>query len=128
MTTSGPITIGGDATASVLITGSGNIVYAGARDIPRWPQFSHYLRMLSVISSPVANPAGDGIPEGATLDVWGEWERLCNAVSSARDSVADPSCEMIHSTSCCPWAEPALESPGVPNRSPRMASRMAPMT
>ena len=87
MTTS-PVTIGGDATANVIISGSGNVVYAGARDMPRWPQFSRYLRMLAVIASPVANPAGDGDPDGATLDVWGEWERLCNAVSSAHDAVA----------------------------------------
>ncbi|MCO6450457.1 MAG: CHAT domain-containing protein, partial [Caldilineales bacterium] len=48
---------------------------------------AHYLRMLAVIASPISNREGTGAPDGVTLDVWGEWERLALAVSAARDPV-----------------------------------------
>lgn len=49
------------------------------------PAERHRLRMLAVLASPVAGPDGDGPPLGPPLDLWGEWERLAEALG-ARDA------------------------------------------
>jgi hypothetical protein len=47
----------------------------------------HHLRMLAVLASPVSDGSGENPPEGPPLDLWGEWERLAEALG-ARDAVA----------------------------------------
>lgn len=61
-----------------------------------------YLRMLAVLSAPVANECGDDRPDGRVLDVWGEWERLRQATDQARDPVSGQG---------APWAVVRLVPP-----------------
>ncbi len=78
-----------------------NIVVSAA-EFAGEPRARHYLRMLAVLAAPVTNARGDGPPDGRSLNVWGEWERLRQATEHAHDVVDERG---------APWAVVRLAPP-----------------
>ncbi|WP_288089002.1 hypothetical protein [Roseiflexus sp.] len=85
MSNPGHIDIGGDATHSILITGSHNVIQIGqaaaqARSAGCDP--AQMLRVAAILAAPVFDPRDHNRPP-ALLDLRAEWARLARAIHDA---------------------------------------------
>jgi len=94
------IAIGGHVTSSVVVAGPVHVHWTAAT-APTRPEFKRYLRMLAVVAAPVVGLTVND-PPPAPLDLWGEWQRLEQAIRSAWDRVKGQG---------APWAVVRLNPP-----------------
>jgi len=94
------IAIGGHVASSVVATGPVHVHWTAAT-APTRPEFKRYLRMLAVVAAPVVGFTVND-PPPAPLDLWGEWQRLEQAIRSAWDRVKGQG---------APWAVVRLNPP-----------------
>jgi len=94
------IAIGGHVIGSLVATGPVHVHWTAAT-APTRPEFKRYLRMLAVVAAPVVGLTVND-PPPAPLDLWGEWQRLEQAIRSAWDWVKGQG---------APWAVVRLNPP-----------------
>lgn len=79
---SGNIGAGGDVAGSILVSGSHNVVTLSAVQAAQTPELRRYLRMLTVIASPIADETQRKPPASPPLDHYEQARERFIAVGS----------------------------------------------